>query len=206
MVQKEDHTLQWEMSKSSQPPLVEATYLQLSHSIYGLGGMDSLLMLVLQHPKAQHRLPPAPAGGLHDWPLSRSSSLCLDMKASELQGHQLTSCPAASLLRRAHNPQLRSVLAFCRSSDSQCIFKVLGRLWPAYLKAWLKFWLVRLSLKRTPLFFKSKFFVSVGGRSSLGTGLRLRNAHLQEQGVAANLTTRCAEWCVCGFDLTFFLW
>lgn len=57
----------------------------------------------------------------------------------------------------AHNLQLRSLLAVRRSSNSQCIFKVLGRLWPAYLRAWLKFWLVRMSLKRTPVSFKSKF-------------------------------------------------
>lgn len=70
MVQKGDDTLQWAMSKSSQPPSVEAMYLQSSHSIYGLGGTDALLMLMLQHPKAQHRLPPAMAGTLHDWLLS----------------------------------------------------------------------------------------------------------------------------------------
>lgn len=30
-------------------------------------GMDSLLLLMFQHPNAQHRLPAAPAGALHDW-------------------------------------------------------------------------------------------------------------------------------------------
>lgn len=57
----------------------------------------------------------------------------------------------------AHNPQLFSVLAIHRSSNSQCTIKMLGRLWLAYLKACIKFCLVRLSLKRTPLPFKSKF-------------------------------------------------
>lgn len=33
---------------------------------FGLGRMDSLLVLMLEHPKAQHRLPLAPAGTLRD--------------------------------------------------------------------------------------------------------------------------------------------
>lgn len=98
---------------------------------------------------------------------------------------------------KAQNSQLRSVLAICGISNSQCIFKVLGRLQPAYLKTWLKYWLVSLSLKRTLLSFKSKFFVSVGDQSSLGTGLRLRNTHLQGQGAAANLPHHLLCWVMC---------
>lgn len=143
------HTLQWEMSKSSQTPWFEATHLPWSHS-----WMDSLLMLMFQHPKAQHRLPPAPAGTLQDWLLP---ALChihpVDADTWRIQGF---SWPLAKRLW-AGNPQLCSLLAIHRSPNSQCVFKVLGRLPPVYLKACLKLCLIRLSLKRTTLSFKSKF-------------------------------------------------
>lgn len=82
------------------------------------------------------------------------SHWCPDMKDSELQGYQCW--PRAKRLW-AGNPQLCSLLAIHRSPNSQCVFKVLGRLSPVCLKACLKFYLVRLSLKRTTVSFKSKF-------------------------------------------------
>lgn len=57
--------LQWETSQSSQPPGFEA--FTVKSSLCGSGGKDSLLMLVFPHPKAQHKLPAAPAGTLHEW-------------------------------------------------------------------------------------------------------------------------------------------
>lgn len=133
------------------------------------------------------------------WPLSRSSTLRHEgFRALRTSvGLMPSNLTPREKRPKAYNPQLRSVLAICRSSNSPCIFKVLGRLRPACLKTWLKYWLVSLSLKRTLLSFKSKFFVSVGDQSSLGTGLRLRNTHLQEQGAAANLPHHLLCWVMC---------
>lgn len=75
------------------------------------------------------------------------------------------------------------------------------------LKRLIKVLASKSVLKKDTVFLQKQILVSVGDWSSLGTGPRLRNALLQEQGVAANLTTCCAERCVLRFwSSFFFLW
>lgn len=101
------------------------------------------------------------------WPLSHSSLSMLRHEGFRTLRTSVSTMPGNLTPQekrpKAQNPQLRSVLAICGISNSQCIFKVLGRYATSILKNLIKVLAGKSVLKKDTTFLQKQIFCLCGG-------------------------------------------